>query len=154
MSFTLFVNSLNGTQVQGANSTNEVNYKFDFESASKHTGKFKMTYSFLSEGGMTLDATDILEIRTTLSSSMNNFQAGNISGAQVSQTLGWVSNDRFNTTDCYYYKYAKESSPIILQCLPKLQDFTVYLTNAFTGVLEPHLGNKDYSLVLYFEAIE
>jgi len=156
MSFSIFCNSINGTKVV-VGTNNAVNYTFDFAVATQHTGKFKLGYSFLSQGGITLATTDILYLSTSLPVSMNNYLGNSSGGATKSSILGFINNNRQNAsgTDCFYFKNYTDCSPVIIQQLPKgLQTFTVYLYNALTDALDTKITTNTYSLVLFFEAIE
>jgi len=155
MSFTIFCNSINGTRVVNT-TNNQVNYQFDFAVATQHKGKFKLGYSFLSQGGMTLTSTDVLFVNTNIPMSMENYSATSTTQASKSQTLGFINNDRTNSagTDCYYYKNFTDTSPIIINQVPSgFQTFTVSLFNAITGDLDTKILTNQYSLILNFEAI-
>ena len=149
MSFSIICNSLNGTQLV-ENNNNSVYYFFDFGYISNHTGKFKLSFSFQTEGGLSL-SNDILYITTSLPVSYDNFSASSQSGAQKSQILGFITP---NKRDDSYSKFYLDNSPVILQSLPLTQyRFNVNLYNATTNALDTTIGNKAYSLILYFEAI-
>mgnify|MGYP007090446262 CR=1 FL=1 len=155
MSFTVFCNSVNGTKVVGT-TNNAVNFQFDFAVATQHKGKFKLGYSFLSQGGMTLTSTDVLYITTNIPMSMENFSASSTTQASKSTILGFINNDRTNSagTDCYYYKNYTDTSPIIINQVPSgFTTFTVSLFNAITDVLDTKILTNQYSLILNFEAI-
>jgi hypothetical protein len=47
MSFSVYLNSINGTQVAGAQS--QIQYNFDFTNTPKHDGGYKVSMSFASE---------------------------------------------------------------------------------------------------------
>ena len=149
MSFSIICNSLNGTPTV-ANNNNDIYYFFDFGFASKHTGKFKLSFSFQTEGGMGL-SNDILYLATTLPVSYDNFSATSQSGSAKSQILGFIAP---NKRDDYYFKHYLDSSPVILQSIPSTQNqFQVSLYNATTNALDTTIGSKAYTLILYFEAI-
>ena len=155
MSFTVFCNSVNGTKVVGT-TNNAVNFQFDFAVATQHKGKFKLGYSFLSQGGMTLTSTDVLYITTNIPMSMENFSASSTTQASKSTILGFINNDRTNSagTDCYYYKNFTDCAPIIVNQVPSgFTTFTVSLFNAITDVLDTKILTSQYSLILNFEAI-
>ena len=152
MSFTIFLNSVNGTKVGASN--NSVNYQFDFAVASQHKGKFKLSYSFLSEGGMTLTSTDVLYITTDIPMSMDNYLATNVTQARKTTILGYINNNSVNSTDCYYYKNYTDTSPIIIQQIPSaFQSFNISLFNAINNALDTKITTTQYSLILFFEAI-
>ena len=154
MSFTLILNSVNGTKIVNT-TNNQVSYNFDFSIPSRHDGNYKLNYSFLSVGGMTLTSDDILYITLNISMSMNNFSASNTTGANKTQILGLINNEIDSTgDDCYYFKNYLDTSPIIVEQIPKaFQSFTVSLYNAKTNVLDTKILLNEYSLILYFEAI-
>ena len=154
MSFTLVLNSINGTKIVNT-TNNQVSYNFDFSIPSRHDGQYKLNYSFLSVGGMTLTSDDILYITLNISMSMNNFSASNTTGANKTQILGLINNEIDSTgNDCYYYKNYPDTSGVIVEQIPKaFQSFTVSLYNAKTNVLDTKILLKEYSLILYFEAI-
>jgi hypothetical protein len=152
MSFTIILNSVNGTKIVNT-TNNQVSYNFDFSIPTDYKGKYKLGYSFLSEGGMTLTSSDILYISTNLPVSMNNYLAGMNTEASKTQILGFINNE-INSTDCYYYKNYLDTSPIIIEQIPSnFQSFTISLYNALTGELDTKILLKQYSLILYFEAI-
>jgi len=156
MSFTIFCNSVNGTRVVNT-TNNSVNYQFDFSVATQHKGRFKLGYSFLSQGGMTLTSTDVLYITTNIPMSMNNYSASNTTQASKTTILGFINNDRTNSagTDCYYFKNFTDTSPIITQQVPTgFQTFNVSLFNAINDALDTKILTNQYSLILYFEALE
>jgi len=154
MSFTIFLNSNNGDRVTiGTN--NQLEYDFDFTIPSRHSGQYKLSYSFLSQGGMTLTTSDILYITMSLPMTMENYSAGLYNGASKTQYLGFINN-KINTNglDCYFYKNFTDTSPTIIQKIPTSQEkITISLYNAVTGVLDAKLSTNQYSLVLFFEAI-
>lgn len=155
MSFTVFCNSVNGARVTSG-TNNQVNFQFDFAVATQHKGKFKLGYSFLSQGGMTLTSTDVLYITTNIPMSMENYSAQSTTQASKTQILGFINNDRTNSagTDCYYYKNFTDTSPIIVNQVPSgFTTFTVSLYNAITDVLDTKILTNQYSLILNFEAI-
>jgi len=156
MSFTIFLNSINGSRVVNT-TNNSVNYQFDFAVATKHKGKFKLGYSFLSQGGMTLTSTDVLYITTNIPMTMDNYTATNTTQASKTTILGFINNDRTNAagTDSYYFKNFTDISPIIIQQIPSgFQTFNVSLFNAITDALDTKILTSQYSLILYFEAIQ
>jgi len=153
-SFTIILNSVNGTKLVNT-TNNQVSYNFDFSIPTDYKGKYKLGYSFLSEGGLTLTSSDILYISTNLQVTMNNYLAGMNNGASKTQILGFINNE-INSTgdDCYYYKNYLDTSPIIIEQIPSnFQTFTISLYNALTGALDTKILLKQYSLILYFEAI-
>lgn len=154
MSFSIILNSVNGTKIVNT-TNNQVSYNFDFSIPSRHDGQYKLNYSFLSVGGMTLTSDDILYITLNISMSMNNFSASNTTGANKTQIIGLINNEIDSTgNDCYYYKNYLDTSPVIVEQIPKaFQTFTVSLYNAKTNVLDTKILLKEYSLILYFEAI-
>jgi hypothetical protein len=154
MSFTIFLNSTSGTRIT-AGTNNQIQYNFDYAVASQHTGQFKLSYSFLSQGGMTLTSSDILTISIDeLSASMNNYNVGAEPIASKSSAIGWINNDRFTPTDCFYYKNYDDVSPVIIQSLPVgNRPYTITLRNSSTGALDTKITTTPYSLFLHFEAI-
>ena len=156
MSFTIFCNSVNGSRVVNT-TNNSVNYQFDFGVASQHRGKFKLGYSFLTQGGMTLTSTDVLYVTTNIPMSMDNYTATNTTQASKTTILGFINNDRTNSagTDCYYFKNYTDTSPIIIQQIPSgFQTFNISLFNAITDALDTKILTNQYSLILFFEAME
>ena len=155
MSFSIFLNSINGSKVVGT-TNNAVNYQFDFSVATQHKGKFKLSYSFLSQGGMTLTSDDVLYITTTIPMAMDNFSASSTTQARKTQILGYIDNASQDGTgtDCYYFKNYLDTNPIIVQQVPSaFTNFTVSLFNASTDTLDSKILLNQYSLILFFDAI-
>jgi hypothetical protein len=154
MSFSLLLSSNNGTKVVGT-TNNQIVFSHDF-SVHRHTGRYKLTYMFLSGGGLTLIGTDNLLILHNLPVSSNTYDAGstNQNGAIKSLTLGTTSIQRLTATDSFYSTPFNHSIPTIIKSLPVgPQKFTITLNNIVTDALETKLLLTPYELYLYFEAI-
>jgi len=154
MSFSLILSSNQGTKVVGT-TNNQIIYTHDF-SVHRHTGRYKLTYCFLSQGGMTLIGTDNLLILHNLPVSTNSYIGGSSfqNGAIKTSILGTTSVQRLTATDCFYITPLNHSFPTIIKSLPVgPQKFTITLNNISTDALETKLLLTPYELQLYFEAI-
>ena len=155
MSFSVYLDSTHGTRVVST-TNNSIDYTFDFSVIPPHNGKYKLSYSFLTQGGVTLLGTDNMLIKHNLPVSLSSYQGGavNTNGSAPTSVLGMARIVRLSGADNFWEMPHTHSVPLILNSIPNgRQTFNISLYNSGTGVLDAKILLTSYDLVLFFDAI-
>ena len=152
MSFTI---SLQSYYTSGSNHQN-CDYTFDFADAGdvSYKGKYKLSYSFLSQTGLTVTDDQTLKYITIngLSSAQSykpQYPAG--SGNLLCQNLG---NLRFDKTNTSYITRFNEQAPIILNSKPNTNTINIKILDQYGNADTIFTNSINYFLTLYFEKYE
>jgi len=166
MSFSIYIQSTNGTQVAGAQS--QIQYNIDFTNTPKHDGGYKVTMSFASElqtyipasalfGRINIDLGVLDSITPVLSytGTRNNNIYGIIrpSPPLMDLTTSATGTPLITTYTGRQSIDAKfcENSPVYLPYKPTNNQFIVKIT-LHDGALYTYL-TAHYAMILHFEAV-
>lgn len=123
MSFSININSRDA--IEGLNATKDsLSYYINWSSLSNHTGKWKLSFKFISHQIAGLSNNDIVEIKTDWGANASSYEAKDFTNQNVLNTniIGLVYTQLNNLiTD------TNASNPIILNSLPQNNTFKINL---------------------------
>jgi len=168
MSFSLYLNSTNGTEVVGG-VKNQIVYNVDFTNTPKHDGGYKITMSFASELQTYIPASAIFGVvRITDLGSLNNYSPlAAFTGTRNNHIFGLIrpspplmdlttsgtgtpiitTSTGRQSIDADFY----DNPPVIMPYKPVNNQFVVRITT-HDGALYTYL-TANYALILHFEAV-
>lgn len=147
MSFSVFLNSVNGT---GATSSSTYQINWDNINSDGWTGKYKLFFSFVSVGsGLTTTASTIPYIQTNIGATQESYTATTSNGSSNNRVLGYVVPLTIGTNHNLISDYYA-NPPVIIQRKPTNNQFTVDILNA-NGTAFTSIDAVEYYLTLYFE---
>lgn len=148
MSFTLILNSLQGTATTAGSQTS-VHYNFNWSVLEENT-PYHISFSFQSKDAGGLVANDHRLIRLNGIGCLNNTYNVSSNGAATStEVIGMIYPFSVNNTHFYYA--GNESNPFVyVKNRPTSNSFKVEILN-FNGTLAT--GNYEWTLILHFHKV-
>lgn len=154
MSFTLILNSVNGTTL-GPLSTNReqiVEFNVDWGALSKHKGKFSLTSSIETKGQTANITTNAVHtINADWGADGYYYKPTSDNGLNSSQTIGIIIPKTIGAGGVFGAD-EDDNVPVILLGLPTKNQFRISMITTANNTA-PANFDADYALTLYFEAI-
>lgn len=148
MSFSLILNSLQGTAVNAGSQTS-IQYNFNWSVLEDNT-QYEMSFAFHSKDAGALVANDQRLIRLNGIGCLNNTYNITSNGvATSSEIIGMVYPFSVGNT-MFYYSGNESNTPIFIRSKPVGNNFRVEILN-FDRTLS--VGNYEWTLILYFKKI-
>jgi len=153
MSFSLLLNSVNGTQVVST-FDNNIEYNVDWNALSNHKGKFEVRSNLVTTGSTTqLTASSngkCLAEWGVIPDVFDVSPAGR--GIRTCPNIMMFHNGQ-KGTNASYITGVGEGVPVILTGLPQSNQFRIRFQTVTGGLFGSFQLNDGYSLFLYFKAI-
>ena len=151
MSFSVFLNSVNGS---GATSASTYQINWDAINTNGYQGKYKLWFNFSTVGlGLTTTASTIPYITTSIGATQDFYTASTANGTGNNRVLGFVSPPWAHGANHTLSSTYNDNAPVILESKPSNNQFTVNLYNN-SGTAFTDIDAVEYYLILYFEKYE
>jgi hypothetical protein len=149
MSFTLYLNSENGTKVN-AGSTQAVSYNFNW-SVLDNNASYELAFSFASKDGGALTAGSQFALRLNGIGGLNNSYNITSNGAATStEIIGTISPQSVANTH-YLYAAAFDNPPVFFKNRPSGNNFRVEIMNLVGNTIP--VFTAEWALVLFFKKL-
>ena len=152
MSFTVCLNSIDGTQVAGNN--NQVTYNFAFDKTPEHKGGYKVTMAF---AGTTVQITNNpfinfgkIYVNANLGAYNSYTPIGLYTGTRNNQVLGVINYEPLITANTQYVNSSTSAPNVGTATIPNNADTTGFTKTETT--VTPSNGNVFQPIYLYGNA--